>query len=230
MKSNNLKIRILYFISIFLVLTNIFTAKKNLSQTKDLKQTVSVLDSLVQKYYLLAKKNDIYGIRDRVDSIYNDGNKLLENYNNSSFEEFCVDFLNEYGKKNIIMNKRNNYNYTAIQTKLIQMQYLIDVIQYEYESFFQVDLISADAVNSVVKQNETGRLKLFIIHDFYLNFEKQPPYKVVIDGDTLCYNRPYYYYDYFGEEKGEYFINADIIGEKWGMTRNYPVSFKVVVE
>jgi hypothetical protein len=230
MKNSTKKIIFLYTACIILIVVSTVSIRKNISYKRDAKQTILLLDSIVQNYYTITEEEDIYGIRNRKDSVIADGNLLLNNYNDPHFKEFYTYFLKEYGGYVIIGEKRDTYNYITLQTKLIQIQYLIDLLKSEHESYFQVDMIGLRAINSVAKHNKKNQLKLFIMYEFLYD-KKNHFYPIVkINGDTLPYEWPYYYYDYFEKEKGEHFIDANIFVKKWNDTLPFPVTFKVIVE
>jgi len=213
-----------------LTIISTISIKKNISHIKDTEQTLLILDSIIQNYHTIAKDLDIYDFRYRIDSVYTDGNTLLKNYNNPKFKELYANFLNEYGRYIVVGNKRDTYNYTAIQTKLMQIQYIFNTIKWEHESYFQVDAISVRAANPAVNYNKTNQLKLFIYYKF-LHDHKEKLYPLVeIDGDTLFYDYPFYYYNYFGEEKGEHLIEANISVNRWGKIHSFSSAFKVIVE
>lgn len=220
----------LYAACIVLSIISIISIKRNMSYKKDFEQTLILLDSILQNYYSITKEVDIYEDRHRKDSVIADGNMLLQNYDNSDFNKFYSHFLNEYGRYIVIGNERNTYNYSCIQTKLIQIQYLIDLFKDEHQSYFQVDLIGIETMNSVIKHNTTNRLKLFIVYEFLHDRMNSIYPKVEIDGDTLFYEYPFYYYDYLCKEKGEHIVNANIIEKRWGDTISFPVSFKIMAE
>jgi hypothetical protein len=163
--------------------------KRNIAiLTNDIVIITENISKIVDKKYDEYKTIDSFNERYRIDSIYLQGNELLENVESKYFKERYIDFFTQFNLEFLNMPICENRLCIATQIKMQQLYSIDYELTMQYQSHFELRAIGVYANSTdFIKKGEP--LKLLI--SYYPAIESKYPI-VTIGNDTLVHQRPYY--------------------------------------
>jgi hypothetical protein len=229
----------LLFFNLIFVILSCNNSKINEENQTDIININNYLNQEIQEKYLLLKSIKGSEYYYMADSIYYNGNSIIESlYNNKPNFDLINKFYQEVNSiespklKNIEFNNKNVgddnlVNYEINKIRILQSQYLNKILTFILQSNFQVDLIG-------IKINDCSENKSYKAgnsYDLNLNIFYNSSYiknsKVIIEDDTIETDGVNFKYLYHCKKSGKQLIEAKIVTERWGTVNSYKTGFVV---
>lgn len=206
----------------------LFISCNNNSNKEELSQLNESLDLIINELYNESKTLEGIEIRGFIiDSVYLQGNQIVQNIEKDNFKEKYMDFCNKYGNSKFEILEWNNKEYLKMQIKMIQVYSLNKEIQYFFQSHFQVDLLGYIPTKKEIQKNKGETIEI-IPH--YCSSELRDHPIVIIDTDTLEYTGNSYLFKCSFKESGEHLIETETIIKRWNDTLRIKSGFKINVK
>lgn len=187
------------------------------------------IDLKYHGYYKQIEGCEIYF---RGDSIYNIGNQICADIlNNKTPNEAKVEYFYKEVKIHVLENANylkycndnlfENKNIEILKIRILQSEYLNQVILDNMKSHFQLPLIGLEPATDKIKYGIGSEINLRIK---YHNYSTMEPI-VIIENDTLINDGTYYKFTHKPKSKGNDTVYAKIVAERWGEVRDFKVYF-----
>ena len=197
-------------------------------QKKELDNLNAIIDLIIFEQYNEIKTINSSMVRDRIDSIYLEGNRIIEGIEKEKNQEKYLNFCNEYGDGKFEIIKWNNKELLKTKMKVIQLYSLNKEIKYFYQSHFQVDLLGIIPLKRDVYKNKHEVIE--IIPRYISSIEFEDPPIIIIDSDTLEYTGNSYLFNCFFKESGKHIIKSEVIVKRWNDTLKIDAGFRINVK
>lgn len=240
---NNLKLfkmkQKLILICIICLLISCNNSKNNQAFIADAISVNKYLKEEVDEKYLFIKSSKGTEFYDGIDSVYFNGNKIVESIENNTpdfdmikrfyKESFCLDSIkrSKFDFNENDFDGENRMYYEINKIRILQSNYLSKILVFMLKTNFQTNGIG-------LKVDECSKSQMFVVGKTYeldmsvfytSSFIKSA--KVVIDNDTIKTDGSYFKYKYHCKKNGKQLIEPNIIIERWGKAETYKVPFEI---
>jgi len=205
-------------VSIYLFIKNLTYRQDIVELTEDLAVITESVSKIVDKKYEEYKEIDTWNSRDRIDSIYLQGNELLKNIESNDITKRYFDFYTTFRAQLLDMPVCRNRLCLETQIKLQQLFGIDYELTLEYQSHFQFQKITVYAFShDYIRKGEP--LKFVISYSPFL--ESKTPVVVTIGNDTLVKRGPYYILKDTQNIKNKEDVQLKITMQSWGKKREF---------
>jgi len=213
-------------ISLILFIILLFATCKNPIPEEKTSNLNDILDSMVTEQYIFLKSIEENEYFWNIDSIYNQGNTIINNYEKGqNSEEDFFKFLNKFGNEEFVIKNISHIDNLKSSVRMIQLNYINVYLKSFIQSYYQVDRMGLIPFKNEIYKNRNEVIELFPI---FLNRSNIPI--VLINNDTLEYTGSSYLFKCCYEEPGEYNLDTEIIIKCWGDTKHIKHVLKIVVK